>query len=281
MMPLEKIEDVIRNARVTTNAATDARVADAVEAVIQKQNEKRPASVRTGGAIRRIIMKSNWTKLATAATVIVAIGLGMYALTGSGTSITMAQVRQAMQEIDWVKMVCRVEDKNVLVWYSFASKVQIMVDDKGRIIYMDFNVGKRLIWNPGSEDIYESEIDDGKQFAGGISNIYEALTKSINSWEAEGKYKVTREHGTYQDRKIEIWTAHRIKGKPALTRTETMTVYIDVDKKLPLMATDVKGAYGDIQNTNVVEFKYPETGPADIYEAGAPRSAQIKPASEQ
>ena len=280
-MPSQRIEDVIRNARVTTNASTDKRVANAVEAAIEKQKEQRPASVRMSGAVRRIIMKSNWIKLATAATVIIAIGLGMYALTGSGTSITIAQVRQAMKKIDWVKMVCRADEKNVLAWYSFASKVQILIDDEGRIIYHDFNAGKRLIWNPGSEDIYESDIDEGRQFAGGISNIYEGLTKSLNSWEAEGKYKVTREHGTYQGQKIEVWTAHRIKGKPALTRTEKMTVYIDVDKKLPLAATDVKGAYGDIQHTNHVEFKYPETGPADIYEAGVPRTAQIKPSPKQ
>jgi len=58
-------------------------------------------------------------------------------------------------------------------------------------------------------------------------------------------------------------------------------MYIDVDEKLPIAATDVKGANGDIQRTNDVEFKYPETGPADIYEAGAPRSAKIKPSPEQ
>jgi hypothetical protein len=281
MMPSEKIEDMVRNARTTTNAATDERIAAAVKAAKANSTEQHPASVRTGGTIRRIIMNSNWTKLATAATIIIAIGLGMYALTGSGTSITMAQVRQAMKEIDWVKMVCRADEKNLLAWYSFASKVQILVDDEGKIIYWDFNAGKRFVWNPGSEDIYESDIDEGRQFAGGVTNIYERLTESINSWEAEGKYKVTREHGTHQGQKVEIWKAHRIKGKPALTRTETMTLYIDVEKKLPLVGTDVKGAYGDIQNTNVIEFKYPKTGPDDIYEAGAPRSAQIKPAPEK
>ena len=282
-MSSQRIEDVIRNVRVTTSAATDARIADAVEAAKEKQNKRRPASIRMGGGIRRIIMNSNWTKLATAAAIIVAIGLGMYALTGSvdGTSNTLAQVREAMNEIDWVQMVCSSDDMKLTAWYSFNSKVQIGVVDEGKIIYYDFNAGKMLIWNPGSEDIYESDIDEARQFAGGNSNIYEGLTKSLDSWEAEGKYKVTRERGTYQGRKVEIWTAHRIKGEPSLTRTETGTFYIDVDKKLPLLATDVKGAYGDIQSTNHVEFKYPETGPADIYEAGAPMSAQIKPSPEQ
>jgi hypothetical protein len=281
MTPTRRIEDMVRNARITTSTTTDARVADAVEAAITKQNEQRTASVRTGGAIRRIIMKSNWTKLATAATVIVAIGLGMYVLTGSGTSITMAEVRQALQEIDWVRMDCRNEDMKLTAWYSFKSKVEIGVFNEGKIIYYDFNTGKMLTWNPGSEDIYESDIEEGRQFAHGVSSIYEALTQGISSWEADGSYKVTKEPGTYQGRKIETWTARRIKGEPKLTRTEAATIYIDVEKKLLLKGTDVKGAYGDVQQTNHVEFTYPDTGPADIYEAGAPRSAQIKPAPDQ
>ena len=281
MKPTSRIEDMVRSARTITSAATDARVADAVEAAISKRNKQRPASVRTSGAIRRIIMKSNWTKLATAATIIIAIGLVMYALTGSGTSITMAQVRQALQEIDWVRMDCRNEEMKLTAWYSFKSKVEIGVFDEGKIIYKDFNAGKMLTWNPDSEEIFESDIEEGRQFAGGVSNIYEGLTQGISSWEAEGKYKVTKELGTYQDRKIEIWTARRIKGEPALTRTETVTIYIDVEKKLLLKATDVKGAYGDVQQTNYVEFTYPETGPADIYEAGAPRTAKIIPAPVQ
>jgi hypothetical protein len=272
---------VVRSARTTTSAATDARVAEAVEAAIAKQNENRSASIFTSGAIRRIIMKRNWTKLATAATIIVAIGLVMYALTGSGTSITMAQVRQAMQEVDWVQMICTSEDVKLTAWYSFKSKVQIGAFDEGKIIYYDFNTGKKLTWNPGSEDIFESDIDKERQFAGGMSNIYEGLTQSIISWEAEGKYKVTKETGTYKGQEVEIWKARRIKGKPGPTHTEWFTVYIDVDKKLPVAAIDIKLADDNSQLMNAVEFKYPETGPADIYEAGAPRTAQIKPSPKQ
>ena len=281
MRPAEEIESLIKNIDIDTNVKTDdAVLGDVIETFEKSKNRKTSAA---GQNIWRIIMKSRMTKLATAAVIIVAVMLGMYILTGSfdGTSITMAQIIQAMQEVDWVQMICRVEGKNALAWYSFASKVQILVDDEGKIIFFDFNAGKRLVWNPGSEYIYESVINEGRQFAGGVSNIYEGLTKSLSSWEAEGKYKVTREHGTYEGQEVEIWKARRIKGEPSLTRTEMMTMYIDVTKKLPLMARDVKGADGDIQSTNEVEFKYPDTGPSDIYEAGAPRSAQIRPSQEQ
>jgi hypothetical protein len=281
MRPAEKIEKLIKNINIDTNVKTDNAVFTDVIGAFEKSKKQKLAL--TEPSIWRNIMKSPITKIAAAAAIIIAIMLGMYVLTGSldGTSITMAQVRQAMQEVNWVKMVCRAEDKNALVWYSFASKVQIMVDDEGKIIYFDFNAGKRLVWTPGSEYIYESVIDDGRQFAGGISNIYEALTKSLISWEADGKYKVTREPGTFQGQEVEIWTGRRIKGEPGPTHTEKFTLYIDVDKKLPIAATDVKLADDGSQLTNEVQFKYPDTGPADIYEAGAPRTVQIKPLPEQ
>ncbi len=281
-MPLEKIEDVIRNARTRTNAATDERIAAAVEAAKAKSTEQDPAAVRAGGAIRRIIMNSKWTKLATAATLIIAVALGMYALTGSvdGTSITMAQVEQAMENIDWMQMVGRSGEESFTSWYSLASKVAIHVQSKGRILYRDYNAGRELLWNPDSEYIHESTIEERRQFADHVGNIfYKELTKAFDSMETKGDYKVTRELGAYHDQEVEIWTARRVKGRPGPTHTELFVMYIDVDKKLPIAATDVKkGADGDIQID--VEFKYPETGPADIYEAGAPRSAQIKLDSE-
>lgn len=287
MTPIRKIEDRIRNARTTTSAATDERIITVGEAAMAKRNEQPSASVCTGGVIRRMIMNSNWTKLATAAAVIAAIGLGMYVLTGSvnGTSITMAQVRQAMEKIDWMQMVFWSEGENMTSSYSFASKVAIHVQSKGRILYRDYNAGKELLWNPGSEYIYESPIEEGRleegrQFADGVSKIYKELTKVFDSIEAKGDYKITKEIGTYQDQKVEIWTGRRIKGEPGPTHTELFTMYIDVDKKLPIAATDVKkGADGDIELK--VEFKYPKIGPADIYEAGAPKTAKIVPSPEQ
>jgi len=277
MKPVDDIKKFFKNAAIDTNAKTDEIVLNKVLTAHEKAMNIKSAASKPN--IRRTIMKSPITKLAAAAVIIAAIMLGMYALTGSvdGTSITIAQVRQAIQDIDWVQMVGRSEEESVSAWYSFALKVQILVDDEGRIVYFDFNAGKRLVWNPGNQDIYESPIDEGRQFAGGVSNIFEGLTKTFDSLEAKGDYKVTRKLGTYQGQEVEIWTARRVKGKAGPTHTEIFTMYIDVDKKLPIAATDVKGADGDIQRTNDVEFKYPETGPADIYEAGAPRSAKIKP----
>jgi hypothetical protein len=285
MMPSQRIEDVIRNTRVRTSAATDERITAAVEAATAKLNEHRPASVCASGAIRRTIMSSNWTKLATAAAIIVAIGLGMYALTGSfdGTSITMAQVRQAMQGIDWMQVSNKMAEQEGTQsgWFSFASRVEIICDPEGRIVYSDFNTGKKLVWEPGGQEIYESPIDPQRKFIGDIGGPFEFITTLFSFLTAEDGWKVTKELGTYQGRKVEVWSASRVREKADSTRTETATVYIDVDKKLPVgWKEGVKGPDGNIQLLRDGQFKYRETGPADIYEAGAPASAQIKPSPE-
>jgi len=283
-MPSEKIEDAIRNARLTTSAATDERIMAVAEAAMAKPNEQQAAPVRTSGQIRRIIMKSKWTKLSTAAVIIAAIVLGIQVLTGSGTSITIAQVRQAMQDIDWMQLVNKIPEKEGTqwAWFSFASRIEIVCDPESRIIYSDFSTGRKLVWNPGGQEIYESPIDQRRQFVGDlVDGPFELFNKMFGFLHEQG-YKVAKELGTYQGRKVEVWAASRAKEKGDSARTETMTVYIDVDKKLPVGWKEaLKGPDGSIQLLRDGEFKYPETGPADIYEAGAPRSAQITASSEQ
>jgi hypothetical protein len=283
MMPSQRIEDVIRSVRLTTSAATDERITAAGQVAMAKRNEQRPASVHTGAAIRRIIMDSKWTKLATAAVIVVAAVLGMYALTGSVdvASITMAQVRQAMEGIDWMQIILRSKIREGVQtdWYSFASKVEIKADEKGRFSYSDFKTRKDLFWPGEGNFIYESLIET-REFAHGASGPFEMIEKTLGLAQAQdGAYgaEIVKKLGTYQGHKVEIWTASHVRRRS----TRTIIVYIDIDKKLPIAATyEREGTDSVNPEHNYIEFKYPETGPADVYEAGAPRSAQIRLSAE-
>ena len=286
MTPSEKLEDVIRSVRVTTSAEIDGRIIAAGEAAVAKRNEQYAAGVYTSGQTRRTLMKRNWIKLATAAAVIAAIGLGMYALTGSvdGTSITVAQVRQAMQNIDWMQLNNEMPEKEGTqwAWFSFASRIEIVCDPEGRIIYSNFNTGKKLVWTPGSQDIYESPIDQQRQFIGDIGGPFEFIAKLFSFLTDEGGTKVTKELGTCQGQKVEIWSSSRTREDASPARTEITKVYIDLEKRLPVRFTEaVKEPGSKTQLLRDGQFKYPQAGPADIYEAGAPMSAQIRPAPQQ
>ena len=284
-MPSDRIEDAIRSARSTTSAATDERIMAVAEAAMARPSEQRSVPFRTSGAIRRTIMRSNWTRLATAAAVIAAIMLAMYALTGSvdGTSITLAQVRQAMQEIDWMQIINKGGDENVtqggpeIDWYSFVSKVHVGLC-RGIVEYDDFKTGKRLWWNPAGKYISESRIDRTKEFAHGATGPFEMIDRTFRIMRAEHGSNIVRKLATYQGQKVEVWTA--IRGLKS-GGSRTLTVYIDTDRKFPIAATyDHTQPDGTVLRESNIEFKFPEAGPADIYEAGAPRSAQIKPAAE-
>jgi hypothetical protein len=163
-------------------------------------------------------------------------------------------------------------------WFSFASKVHIGLC-KGIVEYNDFKTGKRLWWNPAGKYICEDPINETREFAHGATGPFEMMDKSL--LHAARGSNVAKELGTYQGRKVEVWTAsNNVKGQPGYTRT--LTVYIDIDEKLPIAATyDHNRPDGTVLRESNIEFKYPETGPADIYEAGAPSSAQIKPSPEQ
>jgi hypothetical protein len=281
-MSSEKIEDAIRNVRLTTSTATDERIMAAAEAAMAKPNEQQPARVGMSGQIRRIIMNSKWTKLATAAVIMVAIMFGIHILTGSGTSITIAQVREAMQRIDWMQIINKGGSENMgqggpqIDWFSFASKTHIGLC-KGIVEYDDFKTGKRLWWNPVGKNIFETTIDQAKEFAYGAAGPFEMIDKTFRIIQAEHGSEIVRELGNYRYQKAEVWTISRdVKNRPGATLK--LKVYIDIDKKLPIAATyDHIQKDGTVLRESNIEFKYPETGPADIYEAGAPRSAQIKP----
>jgi hypothetical protein len=283
MEPIRDIEEAIRKKlHVTAGSTLHDRVLARIRHAQEQYDQTTPAP--TEPVARRTIMKSPIAKLATAAAVIVAIMIGIYALTGSGTSITMAQVRQAMQNIDWMQLNNKIPEKEGTqwIWFSFASRVEIVCDPEGRITYSNFNTGKKLVWNPGSQGVYESAIDQRRQFVGDFGGPFEFITKLFGFLTAEKDWKVTKELGTYQGKKVEVWSATRVREKADSTRTETTTVYIDIEKKLPVAWQEgVKGPDGSIQLLRDGEFKYPETGPADIYDAGAPRSAQIKSSPEQ
>jgi len=275
MGSIRSIEEAIRSKfNVAAGPVLHDRVLTRVRRA-QEQADTAPALPEP--ALRRMIMRSSITKLAAAAAIVLAALAGMYALTGSvdGTSITMAQVQQAMETVDWMQVRDKVQ--NVTAWLSFASKIQVATAGDGKILFGDFNTGKQLIWTPGSTDIYESPLDRTRPFAGGASGPFELVTRFFSFFTKESGWSTTKEMGSYQGRKVEVWTASRAAETPGTTKIST--VYIDAERKLPLGSMNgIRRADGSIEAQDQVDWSYPETGPADIYAAGAPKTAQIKPA---
>ena len=285
MTAAERTEDVIRNARQTTDAATDQRILARAEAALAKRNQTPSARFHMSGLIRRVTMNNNRTRWATAAAILVAALLGLYALTGSidGTSITLAQVRQAMDNVNWMKIVNEGETvgdgQAEIDWFSFADQVHIQIDVEGRIEYRDYRNHRKLHWPPKGDSIYESTFDETVEFAHGATGPFDMIDKSLRLIQAEHEAEVTRELGSYEGQDVEVWTIQWDRGTQS-DASRTLTVYFDTETKLPVAATFEHSRPGGSSRESNITFEYPETGPADIYEAGASRSATIVPASD-
>lgn len=269
----ERLKDIVsKDLDVRASDETHDRMRNIILAAHEHSQDTE--SARTLIWKRSILMKNPIAKLAVAAVIVGAVMLGMYIVTGSvdGTATTIAQVRAAMNETDWMRM--RNKSGPEMAWYAFISKVQIAVGEDGEILYLDFNAGKRQVWKPGDDTIYETPIDETRQFAGGVSGPSGAIGSFFDTLE-DDDWRVTQEPGDYDGRIVEVWTA---------TRDATASIvkmYVDAVSKLPVALTEgTNGSDGSIQIQKEVVFDYPDNGPADIYEAGAPRSAEIRPAPE-
>ena len=101
----------------------------------------------------------------------------------------------------------------------------------------------------------------------------------FDSLEAEKGWKVTKELRTYEGTSVEVWAASQPESNSG--PTSVYMVYIDVERKLPVALADAsQETDGNLRAKTEVKLDYPDTGPADIYDAGAPKTAQIVAAPE-
>ena len=96
MKSLKNIKQLIKKFHVTTNAKMDQKVREDVLEVIRKS--KQTQSAFTQPNIWRIIMKSNITKLAAAAVIIIAIFFGLNLFNNSG-GVAWAEVLNNVQKV--------------------------------------------------------------------------------------------------------------------------------------------------------------------------------------
>lgn len=101
MRPAENIEKLIKNVPVNTSAKRDEEVLEDVLNALEKTNNLQSAACRPN--IWRIIMKSQITKLATAAVIVVAVVLSIVVLNQSATPAWA--IEQTIKAIEGFKAI--------------------------------------------------------------------------------------------------------------------------------------------------------------------------------
>jgi len=286
MKPPENIEKLIKNIDIDTNAKMDKVVLDDVLKALQ--NSKKLALSEVEGTKSAILLPNIWrtiitspvAKVAAAAVIIIAAIVALR--NGSINSINMAtiafaDVSKAMKNVPWMHSVTRGFDETrkgaVELWIGFETKINATKDFDGKVIFWNANEHRKYEYDPQSHSItIEYASEDNVPFH--LSSPVLFLESMQNTFKEQGA-EFTTKSGEYMGQKAQI---QEISGSfvGQIKQNYVLRLYIDPESKLlfsaQIKSTDPNGntiVYGE------TIFDYPQMGPADIYNLGVPRDAQI------
>lgn len=240
---------------------------------ITETTEKRKITV----SIWRTIMQSRITKLATAAAVVVAVGLVIHFSGGSVdlTTIAIGEITEAMKKQPWMHYIGRgVQGKtaqSLEVWINYEQKVAgFKYSD--RIEFWDVKTGK-YEFNPERNIITAEQFDDNEGFPAHLSSPAAAIETMYEGFRSMGAEMTTRE-GQYEGQAVhiqEIALASE-KGRPK----QAFRLYIEPKSKLILASElEVTDPNGQVMVNMTGTYSYPANGPDSIYDLGVPRDVKI------
>ena len=239
-----------------------------------------PAPTASEQNIWKIIMKSRITQLTTAAVIIIAVIIGINQFGGPVdiTTISFADITEAMNNVPWMHIVSRGFERGLNgvgeQWFGFETKIEAEKDFDGEVEFWNVKEHKRYKYDPETRTItIDYAYEDDVFFTSSPVLFLESMLKSVKEQGAE----IITKRGEYngQDAQIQEISLSLMLQQGRECHT-VGRLYIEPESKLLYAAqcksTNAKGnTIIDVEAT----FDYPQTGPADIYDLGVPRDARI------
>ncbi len=246
-------------------------------------------SNRINNKLVRRIIKSPFMKFAAAAVIIIAVTIVVtwFGSSIDGSSVALGQVMENMKKMPWahafLQMQREVHKEQSQFWYSFASKVEASKEQNGELTLIDYNKQVSYAYNPGTEQITISSLRN-REFVAGAGSPWELLEKIVEQLSENEGTQVTRKNDEYDGSDVEIYKVRIPRGNKEV---EEWLFVVDSDTHL-IMTLKLRGYEpdGNVKVFGEMTFDYPDDGPTDIYELGAPRSAAViddrtKPEAEE
>jgi len=279
MRPVENIEKLINRLRVEPRVEMSKRnLNDALAA-----HKRVIGSVSSRPTIWRIIMKSRISKIGAAATVIiVGILLSMIVLDKTGApAFGMAEVMAAMAKAEWMHMTWEYDEPNTgfeLIepeiresWTSVNPKRNITVYNNGKVNFTEYSKDeiKAQQYDVETNLLTTRYISTGRNYS--YTTIIEMVLVGIAEMKKRGA-TVEYIDSVDNSQPVKIINIDNIDDNNVHFKTSTIA---DVRTRLPIRSTVISEKQGYTTTVNII-FDYPQTGPTDIYQAGAPPNAEVK-----
>lgn len=222
--------------------------------------------------IGRTIMKSRVSKIAAAAVVlIVAISVLHNGKVHIASSI-YAQMRADMQKMPWVHVIVRGthegKDVEMKQWFSDEAQIIAMKKLDGELEFSDYKKGIKYVYDPNAHSISLSFINKGDYPKSAISlqNGIDSMLSMLNQQEAT----INHHSGQFEGEEVGIYEIQHQVKKMSMDGK----IYVNPKSRLPIYGQyQVIDADGNQVNAQM-RFEFPEIGPKDIYDIGAPVTAK-------
>jgi hypothetical protein len=249
-------------------------------------NQKRSKPGLARSDIWRLIMKSKITKFAAVTAIIIAVVLALQngAVDIVSPAFGVQDMLDAMRKVNWTHGVLEVvnyTDANNAGeipcggwerWMSVNLLLSIEKHIDGNIYVTDANTGKKMRYDPGTNKITVEYVDpsSSQQEFANIGNR-DMIIKQYTELEKQGaeiKYEDSILDG-------EVVTVISINFTSREGLESNFSLIVDPQTYLPKGFTGEQKLPTGQHATLLGTIDYPETGPTDIYQAGAPRNAEV------
>ncbi len=232
-------------------------------------------------------MKSNVTKLTAAAAIMLAAILAMRGnfIRIATPAFGLEDVRKAIQQADWMHCVMKVEQVNVdpgtakelgiggwETWESLHPPRSIEKHDDGRIFCTERDTGRILRYDPVGNVITVEQRTPSADRHTSVHTIDEWTESFADIAERGGE--VTYEEGTREGRSVTLISVDFTPpdGNPH----NVLSMVVDPATRYPLRLTwEQTHSEDGLHGVMTGVFDYPDSGPTNIHEAGAPADAKI------
>jgi len=217
--------------------------------------------------IWRTIMKSNITKLAAAAVIIIAILLTLNNSSVDIASNVYAEITENMQKMPWVHVRFTIEQSGEEgnLWYSDKEQVRVIKGHFGFIEFCDYQKEKRYVYNPDTKSISVSSINQA-DYSKSVINMQNGIDSLLTIFSQKGAV-INHYTGEFEGEEVEIYEVQHESGNDG-------KIYVSPENRLPIYGEFIETLPSN-QVIIQVHWEFPESGPRDIYDVGVPKDAQI------
>jgi hypothetical protein len=276
---LEKIEAILKAADEMKTEVADQQLCESAKNTLLASIKETKPSSNIKKSLWRIIIRSPIMKLAAAVFIIAA---GLILITTLEKSVSplyaLEQSFEKSKNEPWMHNISnaiRPGDKNSESWISFTYGILASRDEKKEAQLIEFRINQTYIYEPNSDTITISAMERGDIYdANSVFELLDIITKTLS--ENEGA-KITTRNDVINGENFEVIEISVPRGEP-LGSLGTEIWRFTLDKKTRLLSrVELEGYDSSKKFIKVSDmlFDYPETGPRDIYELGAPRTAKI------